>query len=100
MLFTPKVLGAISEGFLVNDVKDLGTEKNLILLGSNVSIVLCHPAFAMTGALAWQVTKLNKKLFFWFLGEIARGFCPGSLPWCGVVCRACSLFLLIFIFPD
>ena len=37
--------------------------------------------FAMSGALAWQVKKINKKFFYWFLGERSHGiFCPGPLP--------------------
>lgn len=36
------------------------------------------PAFAMTGALAWQVTKPNKVAIFVFGGEMVRGFLPDS----------------------
>lgn len=41
----------------------------------------CLPAFAMPGALAWQVTKPNKDAIFVFGGEMVRGFLPDS-PLC------------------
>lgn len=48
--------------------------------GQGLVYYLCHPAFAMTGALAWQVNHyLNKIIIFVFGGEIARGF-PGFSP--------------------
>ncbi|CAI0473436.1 unnamed protein product [Linum tenue] len=37
----------------------------------------------MTGALAWQVTQLNKKgIVLCFRGKFARGICPGSSLCC------------------
>ena len=57
-----------------------------------VSDVLGHQAFAMAGALAWQVTKSNKKFNF-FLGEFARVFAR-VLPY-GVPCPALSLCFLL-----
>ncbi|CAK8539878.1 unnamed protein product [Lathyrus sativus] len=47
----------------------------------------------MSGALAWQVNKIIKIRFVGFLGEIARGFCPGSLP-----CVVCALLLSLLLF--
>ncbi|KAJ6907272.1 hypothetical protein NC651_017845 [Populus alba x Populus x berolinensis] len=48
--------------------------------GQGLVYYLCHPTFAMTGALAWQVNHyLNKIIIFVFGGEIARGF-PGFSP--------------------
>jgi len=46
---------------------------------------LCHPTFAMTGALAWQVTKIlnKKKKVSCCRGEFARGiFFARVLPSC------------------
>ncbi|KAJ6990009.1 hypothetical protein NC653_018508 [Populus alba x Populus x berolinensis] len=51
--------------------------------GQGLVYYLCHPTFAMTGALAWQVNHyLNKIIIFVFGGEIARGF-PGFSLLCG-----------------
>lgn len=37
----------------------------------------CQSTFAMTGALAWQVIKVNKKFsFVGFVGRWYGGFCP------------------------
>ena len=46
----------------------------------------CHPTFAMSGALAWQVKKNNKKKFRWFLGGDRTGFFARDLfPLCVVL---------------
>ena len=60
---------------------------------------LCHPTFAMAGALAWQVKKINKKkrdfLVWW--GDSMGLFLPRvSSPLCGV-CPAFFLALLFYI---
>lgn len=51
-----------------------------------VSVVLCHQAFAMAGALAWQVTNNNKKNIFFVRGGVRTGICPGSPLRCAVSC--------------
>ena len=54
---------------------------------------LCHPAFAMTGALAWQAKKIiNKKKIFWFGGRS-----HGGLPRVSLLCGVCLLFRSPFI---
>ena len=60
-----------------------------------VSVVLCHQAFAMAGALAWQVTNNNKKNIFFVRGGFARGFAR-VLP-SGVPCPAFSLSVFILL---
>ena len=54
----------------------------------------CHPTFAMTGALAWQVKQnLNKKRNLLVSGGIAREL-PGVSPLC-VVCAPFSFCLYL-----
>ena len=67
--------------------------------GSESWTDLCHPAFAMAGALAWQVKKINKKEGFGGSeGKTAWEFfslCPGSSP---PVCALCpAFFILLYI---
>ena len=56
--------------------------------------------FAMTGALAWQVTIfLNKILDFLGFWEGDRtGFCPGSLPLCGALSSSVSRSFVCFCY--
>lgn len=67
----------------------------------------CHPTFAMSGALAWQVKKMNKKRFIGFWGDrtgIARGL---SLVWCAlcyflvsiIIAYRCSTRRITFLQP-
>ncbi|XP_059623652.1 uncharacterized protein LOC132266701 [Cornus florida] len=60
------------------------------------SLILCDPpTFAMTGALAWQVTLTLIKIFIFLVSGGGRtGFCPGSPPRC-VVCVFVLLFHLL-----
>ena len=69
---------------------------SLISGGSESEMIFCHQTFAMTGALAWQVTQnVNKNMrYFGFGGEIARGFTRVLPPWCGVSCVACAFIVL------
>ncbi|KAJ6420072.1 hypothetical protein OIU84_030066 [Salix udensis] len=47
--------------------------------GRGLVYYLCHPAFAMTGALVWQVNHyLNKIIVFVFLRGRSHGDFPGS----------------------
>lgn len=60
---------------------------------------LCHPAFAMAGALAWQVKKISIKKVTCFGLEwrqhgsfLAQGLSSGV--WCAILSLLCCLFLL------
>src|SRR5574342_398525 len=67
-----------------------------ILLGRRFLIDLCHPTFAMTGALAWQVNYVHeKKNGFFGFEEGSHGDCPGFLLY--GVCRFLSSFISVHI---
>lgn len=57
----------------------------------------CHPTFAMSGALAWQVKQILIKKVLLVLGEIAREL-PGISPSCGVCSAPFSLCLFIITY--
>lgn len=62
---------------------------------------VCRPTFAMSGALAWQVKKLNKNLLYWVFegGRWHGNICfilPGSPP---SVCASGRSFLFLLSFP-
>ncbi|KAK7360006.1 hypothetical protein VNO77_01978 [Canavalia gladiata] len=57
---------------------------------------LCQPTFAMTGALAWQVKKINKKIIIvWLWGRSHGNSRVLPLVWCVM----CSFSFFLSLLP-
>ena len=67
------------------------SESKVLFLWSVFRMFLGYQTFAMTGALAWQVTDSNKKNIICLRGD-RTGILPGFSP---LVCRVLLFFLLI-----